>query len=206
MAGRVRKNELSLCAAHKALIAFPIERVAAEEIMVPHAPEIAGLRDCGPCPVDPRVRRRLHPRPFAELTDENIGLGGLKAGHGDIEVELDRQLLKLDRQELAVPACELGKPIVGNHIGPDLCWRQMVGAHCRDSGHAEQLCGLDPAMARYDAVRAVDQDRIDKAEFLDTGSNLSDLLWAMRARIAVPAPKLGRIFIGYLEGGHNHIY
>ena len=50
----------------------------------------------------------------------------------------------------------------------------MVGAHRRDSGHAEQPCGLDPAMACYDAVGVVNQDRIDKAEFLDTGSNLSD--------------------------------
>jgi hypothetical protein len=70
---------------------------------------------------------------------------------------------------------------------------------------AELLCGLDPAMTRYDAVRTVDQDRTGKAEFLDAGCNLSDLLGAMRARVAIPPFELRRVLIGYLQGRHNAI-
>jgi hypothetical protein len=81
----------------------------------------------------------------------------------------------------------------------------MTCADGRDSGHAELLCGLHPTMARYDAVRAVDQDRTDKAEFLNARSNLSDLLRAMRAWIAVPASELGRVLKGYLQGRHHPI-
>ena len=147
------------------------------------------------------AQHRLRPGLFAKLPDENINFGGPKAGNGDIEVRLDRQFLQLERQELAIPAGEFGQPVVGNHIRPDLRGRQVAGARRRNVTHAEQLCGLDPAVAvGDDAARAVDQDRIDKAEFLDTGGNLFDLLRRMGARIAAAAPQLSGVSIGYFEG------
>jgi hypothetical protein len=76
----------------------------------------------------------------------------------------------------------------------------LAGAHRRDISHAEQLCGLDPAVASNDAVGAIDQDRIDKAKFLDTGRDLPYLLRRVGARIEVTRPKLGWILIGYSEG------
>ncbi len=76
----------------------------------------------------------------------------------------------------------------------------MAGAHRRNVTNAEQLRGLDPAVAGDDAARAVDQDRIDKAELLDTGGDLFDLIWRVGARIAVAAPQLSGISIGYFEG------
>jgi hypothetical protein len=58
-------------------------------------------------------------------------------------------------------------------------------------------------VAGDDAARAVDQDRIDKAKFLDTGSNLLDLFGRVGARIAVTRLKPGWVSIGYTEGGHG---
>lgn len=156
-----------------------------------------------PAPVDVGHNIGFVRRFFAQVPDENINFGGLKAGNGDIEVRLDREFLQLERQEVTIPTGELGQPVVGNHIRPDLCRRQVVNAHRRNVPHAEQLCSLDPAVASDDAVRAVDQDRINKAKFLDTGSNLLDLTRRVGAWIAVTAPKLGRILIGHFEGWHN---
>ncbi len=58
-------------------------------------------------------------------------------------------------------------------------------AGVRWPAHTVGMSRLDPAVASYDAARTVDQDRIDKAEFLDTGGNLFDLIWRVGAWIAL---------------------
>ncbi len=50
-------------------------------------------------------------------------------------------------------------------------------------------------MARYDAVRAIDQDGIDKTKLLDAGGNLFDLPGRMRTGILEARFELARVFV-----------
>ena len=59
-------------------------------------------------------------------------------------------------------------------------------------------------MARYNAPSAVDQDGIDKPEFLDAGGDLFDLLGGMGTRIPDARLKLSGILVGDLEGGQGY--
>ena len=88
------------------------------------------------------------------VLDDEVDFGDLKAGDG--EVELGRELeqrLKLDGQDLCIPAGLLGEPIVGDDVGPLLCLAHVREADRRHLGHAEQLRCLDTAVAGDDESR-----------------------------------------------------
>ena len=58
-----------------------------------------------------------------------------------------------------------------------------VEAKRRHFGHAELLGGLQPAVTGNDIPVAIDQDRNDEAEDLDTVTDLPDLLLRMPPRV-----------------------
>jgi len=60
-------------------------------------------------------------------------------------------------------------------------------------------------MAGYNAPSAVDQDRIDKPEFLDAGGDLFELLGGMGTRIPDARLKLSRVLVSDLEGGQGYL-
>jgi len=64
-----------------------------------------------------------------------------------------------------------------------LRWGQVVEAKRRHFGHAELLGGLQPAVTGNDIPVAIDQDRNDEAEDLDTVTDLPDLLLRMPPRV-----------------------
>ncbi len=65
----------------------------------------------------------------------------------------------------------------------------MSQAHRRDAVQAEQLCRLDPAMARNDLAVLSDENRIGEAEMSDAVGDLPDLLPGMGSGIAGMRPQ-----------------
>jgi hypothetical protein len=59
----------------------------------------------------------------------------------------------------------------------------------RDAVQAEQLCGLDPAMAGDDLAVLSDQNRIGEAELPDAVGDLPDLFLGMGSGIAGMRPQ-----------------
>ena len=87
------------------------------------------------------------------VPDDEVDLGELKTSDG--EVELRRHLeqgLKLDGQDLFIPARLLSEPVVGDHVSPLLFLAHVREANGRHLGHAEQLCCLDAAVTGDDHV------------------------------------------------------
>ncbi len=154
--------------------------------MVADTPEISHSRDCRRRTID-FGNYVFFVRLGAQLVDQEVDFGGLKASDGDVEIQLDGELLQFEREELPVPSGVFCKFVVGNDIGADLGRRQMIDAHSRDIAKADELRGFDPAMACDDAAGAVDQDRIEEPEFHDAGGDLFDLLCAVGS--GVPRPR-----------------
>ena len=113
-----------------------------------------------------------------ELADQDVDLGGLEAGEGNIEIEIDRQqFLQLDGQDFPVPAGKFRKAVVGDDIGADLFFRQIRKAEGRHALHLKEPGCLDATVTGDDAARPVHEDRVGKAEGLDAVGNLPDLLF-----------------------------
>ena len=62
----------------------------------------------------------------------------------------------------------------------------MVNPNDRDIAHSDPPGRLDPAVAGYDSVFAVDKDWINKSEMFDADRNLCDLPLAVGPRIVCP--------------------
>jgi hypothetical protein len=60
-------------------------------------------------------------------------------------------------------------------------------------------------VSRNNSVRTVDQDRVDKAEFLDAGGNLLNLLFSVRARVVYARLQLRRAPVRNLCA-HTHLH
>lgn len=117
--------------------------------------------------------------------DPEIDLGGLEADHLQVEVEVHLgQALQLDREQVLVPASKLGEAVVGDHEGADLGLGEVLELEGRDRLHPELLRGANSAVAGDDRAACVDQDRVREPEGLDRLSNLADLFFAVRSRVA----------------------
>jgi hypothetical protein len=111
------------------------------------------------------------PRPL------DVDLGCLETGYGDVEVEIELQeALKLDGEQLAVPARVFGELVVGDDIGANLGVREVLEADRRHAFQTKQLGRLDAPMAGDDTARAIYQNWVCKPEPLYTGGDLADLL------------------------------
>ena len=64
-----------------------------------------------------------------------------------------------------------------------------------DVSHPQRHRSSNPGMARHDAVRTIDQNRIDKTKFLNAGSDLFDLPGCVRAGIFETGFELAWIFV-----------
>ena len=50
----------------------------------------------------------------------NVDFGQFEAGDGQIKIDIEvGQILKLERQQIRIPAGVFRQPVVGNDIGPD---------------------------------------------------------------------------------------
>ncbi len=120
------------------------------------------------------------------VLDDEVGLGGGEAGDGEVERGLDlQQMLRLDGQDLAVPAGILGKLVVGQDVGPSLGLAQMLEAHRWHVLQPQELCRFDPAVTGDDPVLAVDQHRIVEPELIDAVGDLAELTARVRACVAL---------------------
>src|SRR5258708_39142312 len=84
----------------------------------------------------------------------------------------------------------------------------MSQAHRRDAVQAEQLCGLDPAVAGNDLAVLSDQNWIGEAEPPNAVGDLADLLLGMDSGIAGMRPQARdqHRFDGTRKGGLVHRY
>jgi hypothetical protein len=76
-----------------------------------------------------------------------------------------------------------GELVVGEHVGALLCRIEVGEAQGWHAFQAEQLGGLDPAVAGDDLAARAEQHWVDKAEPPDAVRDLPDLLPGMGSRI-----------------------
>ena len=79
----------------------------------------------------------------------------------------------------------------------------MVHPDGRNVRHAKGDGRSDSGVAGYDAVRAIDQDRIDEAKLLDAGCNLFDLPGRVRAWIVEARFELSRVLVFDRKRSHR---
>ena len=187
---RVGEHAAGPLVPHQRRIVRRLAGIPADQPMATELPDIAALGDSwagfGVRNVIRRVRSVAVP-----VVEEEIQLGGLEAGDLQIEIELELgKRLELDRQDLAIPAGQLGQPVVGDHIGPALGLREMVEFDRRNLEHAKLLGRGDASVAGHDLAVATDQDRVGESELADRRGDLRDLLCGMRPRIALVGRKL----------------
>jgi hypothetical protein len=108
--------------------------------------------------------------------ENEIDICQAEAGKLDIEVEVD-QSLKLDREQLLVPASVQRKLIVRDDVGPSLRFREVREPQHRHSLHTEQPCYRYPPMAGDDLIIVPDQHRVGKAEPRDRVRDLPNLFF-----------------------------
>src|SRR5580704_7401643 len=84
-------------------------------------------------------------------------------------------MLEFDLQHLFIPAGVLCEPVICNNIGPNLIWCQVFKADGWHFCHTEKLCRLYSSVACDDRSGSIDQNRIDKAERLNTIAQLPNL-------------------------------
>ena len=163
------------------LVAGRIERVAAEQTVRTDLPEIARSRHGD--------RRGLRCRigwigvQIAGI-QQNVDLGGLEAGHFDLDVELE-QLGQLEPQGIGIPAGILGQPVVGDDVGALLGCGEMVDRDRRSLGHPERAGRFDARPAGDDQPGLVDHDRRHPAERLQAAGDLADLASGVPAQLPV---------------------
>jgi hypothetical protein len=185
---RVGEQKVRPFVSHQAAEDGLVSSIPANQTMPTKTPHVACPRDSG-CLISDRegdlilglgrtVRRAL-----ARFIEHQVDLGRREAGEFDVEIDVD-EALQLDRQQLPVPACTGSKLIVSQQVSAPLSRVQMSQAHRRDVLQAEQLCGLDPAVAGNDPAVLTDQNRIGEAEMSDTVGDLTDLLLGMDSGVA----------------------
>src|SRR5262249_4294860 len=108
--------------------------------------------------------------------DPQIDLAHLESG--DLEAEIktaERKVLQLLGQQPVVPGRDLGQPVIGDHEGADLRWRQIIKANNRKLGHPERRRRLDTTMPGDYVELGIDQHRHIETKGLDALDDLPDL-------------------------------
>jgi hypothetical protein len=220
-------------AANMAVDLHVVRRVG-EDHLRPHAPEQVGIGGRGsgiptdePVPADlpdiaqsgdgrtalidigdlvSGIRLARHNGCRAKLADQDVDLRHRKAGDRHLEVEVEfGEILKVDRQQLPVPAGLFGDAVVCNHIGADLGLAHVCETDRRHGLEAELLGRLDPAMAGNDAIIAIDQHRVRKTELPDGVDDLADLRLGVRTRIARPRRQSRGLLVDDAKVGHSRL-
>jgi hypothetical protein len=93
----------------------------------------------------------------------------------EAKVELEqREVPEVLGEQPLVSDGDFDEPIVGDHEGPNLHCGQVVEAQGRLFAHAELIGSQQAAMTGNDIPVAIDQDWNNKAEDLDTVTDLPD--------------------------------
>ena len=187
---RVGEHAAGPFVAHQRRIGRRLPGVAADQPMAPELPDIAALGDSRAGFGLRNVIRRICPGAVTVIEQE-VELRRFESGDLQIEIEVEfGQRLELDRQDLAIPAGQLGQPVVGDHIGPALGLREMAEFDRRNLVDTELPGRGDAPVAGHDLAAATDQDRIGESELADRRSDLGDLLRRMGPGIALVGRKL----------------
>ena len=110
-------------AGHQAPVGGGIGSVAAQQPMRAEQPKVAQ-------PGDRRTaefRQRVACCVLSGIgLQQQVDLGGLEAGEGQLEIDLElADVAQLEGEQLLVPAGKLGQPVVGDGVGPLLRLRQL---------------------------------------------------------------------------------
>ena len=151
-------------------------------------PKITGSARCRSRDLDLRVGRIGSAAPVA--VEDQIDLGGLEAGDGQIEIDLKlEQLLELERQSVPIPIRQLGQLVVGKADQPQLFLAQVTGRNGGHLGQAETPRRLDPRLPDHDPgpLWIIDNDREQETMRGDVAHQELDLPDRMPAQAATEA-------------------
>src|SRR5207248_664603 len=130
----------------------------------------------------PRWRRRqilsIEAR-GGEVRHQLVDFGNLEACQGYVESfgwQKFDQIAKFNCEGFAIPAGQLGEPIVRDRIGSLLCFAQVAKAQDRDLLEALETGGLETSVTSNDDMPIVDNKWTQKAELLNALCNFPDLL------------------------------
>lgn len=134
------------------------------------------------------------------VIQQQVDLGRLEAGDLEIEVQVHlRKGLKLNRENFAIPARQLGQAVVGDDVGPPLGFAQMRQF---DDGYfviSELARRGDAAVSGDDATGVINQNRIHEIELPDRRRDLFDLFFRVCAGIPGIGFEIRHLTVGDLE-------
>jgi len=125
--------------------------------MAADPPDVARTGNCrasgnlnnGVCSIIVRRKRKL--------AVQKIDFREVKPCYRNVEINLELgEVLQLNSEQGAVPAGVFGKPIIGNHVGPNLSLAHVGQAHGRDLIKADDFGSFDAAVTGNDAVSVID--------------------------------------------------
>ena len=108
------------------------------------------------------------------------------------QFQIDRFILEgseFGTQHVFVPTSHRRQLVVSDHQGAALRFRQMSQNNDGNCVHVEPARRQHPCVPGDDRIVRADQNRVDKAEFADTGGDLVDLRPGMGPGIVVEFPK-----------------
>lgn len=193
--GRIGEDQVCPFGSHQPFEHVVVSGVAADQTMAIEAPYIAWPGDSASRITGTDWDLVLGFRlgwtvrcALARFVDHDVDLGRRETRDLDVEIKGD-EALKLDCQQLLVPASIERELVVDEHIGAPLSRIEMSEAHSRDVLQADQLCSLDSAVTGDDLAILADQYRVGKSEPPDAVCDLPDLLLGMGAGIAPIGPQ-----------------
>jgi len=188
---RVGEDHLRFPLIKETAIDFGVRGIAADQRMITELPHVADTADDRSLFVDLNGLFFLLLAGFQPV-EQSLDLGDIEPRERKVEVAVEfGDCSQLQREQVVVPAGQLGEPVVGNDIGPLLGLRHVFETQHGHRRHTEQLCCLDPAVARDHLSVPVDQNRVGKAKAFDARRDLLDLFLRVGARIAFMRPEIG---------------
>ena len=182
--GWVREHHLGQFAVEQRLEGTPVPCIPAQQPVLAELPEITRDGDRWCAGVDLRDPVRIVVG-LGGVEDKAVDLRRVETDDLEIEVELDlAERLQLYRHQLLIPTGQLGQAVVGDDVGPDLCFAEVAQPDCRNLFEPEQLRRLQTSVARDDLPVFINQDGVRPAECLDGRGDLPDLLFRVRTGIS----------------------
>jgi len=125
---------------------------------------------------------------FTKIQHDRVDLARLEPRNTDVETDFwksDLQVLKLDRQHLAVPPRLFRELVVGQHVGADFRLVEVRQSDDRDLLQAEKLGGFRPCVSGDYSPAIIGNHGINDAKPNHRAGYLLDLPFGVRAGITL---------------------
>nr|WP_170478168.1 hypothetical protein [Ruegeria arenilitoris] len=186
---RIREGHLRLLEIHQRDVGIRVERIAANQTVIPNSPNVASAA-CRRA-VMFWCRNRFATFYVAD-PEVDVDFTGIKTGEFKIKIDVQiKDAVQLDRQQVCIPCGVLSDLVVREAISPHLRFGQMLHASDRHRFQPKFFCCPIPSVSGNYDVFVVNDDGDNETISLNARRYLSDLLFAVPFRIAAVGPQIG---------------